>query len=132
MDNYAGSLDALARSTDGIEELARRLAGLAPGVGTATVARFLRPLRHRWPSAWEVPLTPAARAAAVHLGWIDEWADTEGEPGALAAFLRDEVEAPALADVEAALGRLGAAACRRNRTRRCPLEDGCPARLRSV
>lgn len=125
---HEGSLDALAAASDGIEDLAARLAGLAPGFGAAGVARFLRPLRDRWVTASEVPLHPAARAAAVHLNLLSEGEDVEGEPGALRAALRDDPAPPALADAEFALAQLGAAACVRNRTARCPLGADCPAR----
>jgi hypothetical protein len=92
------------------------------------VARFLRPLRERWPAAREVPLSPAARAAALHLGLLREGEDEEGEPGALRAALLRWPEAPALADAEAALARLGERACLRGRTARCPLGADCPAK----
>lgn len=132
-ERYGGSLEALAREADCLEDLAQRIAALASGVGAGTVVRVLRPLRDRWIEAAEVPLAPAARAAAVHLGWLGEGQDSEGEPGALRAFLADEPDAPPLADVEAALERLGARACLRERTDRCPLQrsdaggPGCPA-----
>lgn len=127
-ERHAGSLDALARAALDLEELATRIAGLAPGFGTATIARFLRPLRAVWPAAREVPLAPAARAAALDLGWLAEGEDEDGEPAALVAALAGDPEAPPFADVEAALERLGAAACLRGRTARCPLGDACPRR----
>jgi len=125
---HGGSLEALAADAEDLEGLGSRLAGLASGVGAATVLRFLRPLRDRWPAAREVPLAPAARAAAEHLGLLREGEDAEGEPAALRAVLRDSGDPVALADLEAALERLGARACLRNRPERCPLGDGCPAR----
>ena len=109
------------------QDLAARLARLAPGVGTATVTRFLRPLRDRWPAAREIPLSAAARAAAVHLSLLREGEDEEGEPGALRSALLREADAPVLADVEAALGRLGERSCLRQRPARCPLGQACPA-----
>ncbi len=126
---HAGSLDALAAESDQIEDLARRLAGLAPGFGAASVARFLRPLRDRWTQAREIPLHPAARAAAIHLGLLAEGQDEEGEPGALRAALRGDPAQPSLADVEFALTRIGTVACSKNRTARCPLGDACPRRV---
>jgi len=69
-ETYGGSLEALAAEAEDLEGLGGRLAGLASGVGGATVLRFLRPLRDRWSAAREVPLTPAARCAAVHLGLL--------------------------------------------------------------
>jgi hypothetical protein len=125
---YGGSLDRLANQSDQLEDLAAHLASLAPGFGAARVARFLRPLRDRWPVAREIPLLPAARAAAQHLGLLREGEDDDGEPGALRAALRSDPASPALADAEYALERLGARACRRNRTARCPLGESCPAR----
>jgi endonuclease III len=130
IERHAGSLDALAAGADGTEDLAARLARLAPGIGAATVAAFLRPLRDQWPAAGEVPLSPAARAAAVHVGLLAEGDDEEGEPGALRAALAREPAAPSLADVESALSRLGRKACLRERTDRCPLGAECPARSR--
>ena len=123
-----GSL-ALAREADGLEDLGGRLATLAPGLGPAAVARFLRPLREQWPAAVEIPLSHSARAAALPLGWLAENQDATGEPGALRARLREQADAPPLADVEAALERLGTAACAREAVGRCPLESRCPARM---
>jgi endonuclease III len=125
---HGGSLEALAAEADGLEALGARLARLASGLGTATILRFLRPLRGRWPSARDVPLTAPARAAAVHLGLLREGEDLEGEPGALRAALRTPGDPADLADLEAALERLGARACLRNRPERCPLAERCPAR----
>ena len=103
-----------------------RLASLAPGFGAASVAGFLRPLRERWDQAREIPLHPAARAAAVHLGLLAEGEDTEGEPGALRAALGDDPAQPSLADAEFALTRIGRVACMKNRSNRCLLADACP------
>ena len=125
---HGGSLDALAAESEQIEDLALRLARLAPGFGAASVAQFLRPLRDRWIQAREIPLHPAARAAAIHLGLLAEGQDEEGEPGALRAALRGDPAQPSLADVESALTRIGTLACLRNRTARCPLGDACPRR----
>jgi len=127
LHDRGGSL-ALARESDGLEELGGRIAALAAGLGPAAVARFLRPLREHWPAAVEIPLNRPARAAARHLGWLSEGEDASGEPGALRARLREQVDAPPLADVEAALERLGGAACARKAEARCPLRDRCPAR----
>jgi hypothetical protein len=127
-DRYGGSPAALASGAEGLEPLAAGVSSLAPGIGAATVARFLRPLRDLWPDVRELPLSPAARAAAVHLGLIGAGEDEEGEPGALRAALAREPDAPSLADVEAALERLGQRACLRERSQRCPLGDDCPLR----
>ena len=74
----------------------------------------------------------AARAAALHLGWLAAGEDEAGEPGALRAWLRELPDAPPLADVEAALERLGAAACLREAVARCPLQARCPLRMSST
>jgi hypothetical protein len=124
---HGGSLEGLARGCTTLEEIGERLARLSAGVGPGTVVRFLRPLRDLWTAAREIPLTPAARAAAIHLGWIGAGEDQEGEPGALCAFLADDAQAPRLRDVEAALERLGQRACLRERSERCPLGLECPA-----
>ena len=126
--HHGGSLDSLAAQSDQLEDLAGRLARLAPGFGAASVARFLRPLRDRWIQAREIPLHPAARAAAIHLGLLTEGEDEEGEPGALRAALREDPAQPSLADVEFALTQIGTVACSKNRTARCPLGDACPRR----
>jgi len=126
-DSHAGSLSRLLSNGDGFDEAGAALVALAPGLGPATAAEILRPLRDRFSAAREVPLTTAARAAAVHVGLLRPGEDEEGEPGALRVALAREHPAPALADVEAALTRLGRAACLRNATRRCPLGADCPA-----
>jgi hypothetical protein len=125
-DGYRGDLDALAAQCDGLDELGARIAALAPGIGTATVLRFLRPLRDVWSAARDTPLAEPARAAAVHLGLLGASEDLEGEPGALRAACARALPDLAPVDVEAALERLGAAACRRNQTARCPLGVDCP------
>jgi hypothetical protein len=127
---HAGSLAALVAAADGLEELAAAIGALAPGIGRATAAEFLRPLRERFAAAREVPLAPAARAAALHVGLLREGEDEAGEPGALRAALAREDPPPPLADVEAALARLGRRACLRNAAERCPLGADCPARRR--
>ncbi len=125
---HGGSLEALAAGADGFEALGEELARLASGIGSATILRFLRPLRGLWPSARDVPLAASARAAALHLGLLGEGEDLEGEPAALRAALAGLDIPLDLADLEAALERLGARACLRNRPERCPLAEACPAR----
>lgn len=127
-ERWRGSLEDLARDADDLEELGTRLVRLAPGVGAATVLRFLRPLRSFWPAAAETPLVPAARAAAVHLGWIGDSDDEEGSPAALRRHWEETHGAPHFHDVEAALEALGRRACLRERAERCPLGGECPAR----
>jgi len=125
---FEGSLVRLAAGAPSLEELGGRLVSLAPGLGPGSALRFLRPLRDRLSAADEAPLDPAAHAAAVHLGWLDEHDDLETAPGMLRRRLEDEADAPPLPRVEEALERLGRAACRRSLTARCPLEEACPAR----
>ena len=127
-DDYRGDLEALAAGSDGFEDLGGRIAALAPGFGVASVLRFLRPLRDVWPAAREAPLAESARAAAVHLGLIAAGDDLEGEPAALRAACARHAPELAPADLEAALERLGARACRAERVARCPLGESCPAR----
>jgi hypothetical protein len=125
-DRWQGSLEHLASEADDLETLGARITALAPGVGRATVLRFLRPLRDRFTAAREVPLAPAARAAALHLGFLCDGEDEEGEPSALRHRLARDPDAPPFADLEAALERLGTAACLRGRVSRCPLGAECP------
>ncbi len=122
------SLESIAEEAESSDDLASRLVRITPGIGAATVAAFLRPLRDHWALAGEVPLGPAARAAALHLGLLREGEDEEGEPGALRAVLMQQADPPALSDVEAALTRLGRRACLRGHQTRCPLGSDCPAR----
>jgi len=128
VDRLAGDADGLAAGADGLAEVGARLVALAPGLGPGTALRFLRPLRDLWPAADAVPLDAAARAAAHHLGWLDELDELESAPALLRRRLDDEPSAPPLPIVEDALERLGRAACRRGNTRRCPLADDCPER----
>jgi hypothetical protein len=129
IERHSGSLAALLAEADGLAEAGAALVALSPGLGPATAAEILRPLRDRFSAAREIPLTPAARAAGVHVGLLRTREDEEGEPGALRAALARENPPPDLADVEAALGRLGRAACQRGSVRRCPLGADCPALL---
>jgi endonuclease III len=130
-ERHRGDLDALAGACDGLEELGARLAQLAPGFGTATVLRYLRPLRDTWTAARETPLAEPARAAAIHLGLLGVSEDLEGEPAALRAACARAVPDLSPIDVEAALERLGAAACRANRPDRCPFGAHCPGLAKS-
>jgi len=129
-ERYRGDLDALAADCEDLEQLGSRLAALAPGLGTATVLRFLRPLRELWQAARETPIAGTAHAAAVHVGLIAADEDLDGEPAALLAACARHAPELSPIDVEAALERLGARACRSQRAVRCPLGDDCPARGR--
>ena len=127
-EQHDGSLTRLGGRADDLEDLAHRLSRLAPGFGRTSVMRFLQPLRDVWPAAGELPLDPAARAAAEHLGWIGAGADTEGSPSALRTFLSADPQAPALWEVEFALAQLGRRSCLRERADRCPLGEACALR----
>jgi len=127
-ERHGGDLDALAGECLDWEDLGGRLVALAPGLGPATVLRFLRPLRDVWSAARETPLAETARAAAVHLSLIDARADLEGEPAALRAACAARAPDLAAIDVEGALERLGVRSCRAGRPDRCPLGEACPAR----
>ena len=122
------TLSAIAAASDGLEDLGAKLSALASGFGAQRITRFLQPLRDSWPAAEELPLDAAACAAACHLGWIGE---DDADPSALRGFLASEEEKEGatpipLADLEAALTKLGRRACRRGRFERCPLGDRCP------
>lgn len=123
-----GDLETRAAESLDLGDLGGRVAALAPGFGTATVLRFLRPLRDTWSAAREVPLSEAARAAAVHLGLLAEGEDAEGEPALLRRACAELAPDLRWIDVEAALERLGARACRAARGARCPLGAACPLR----
>jgi hypothetical protein len=131
-ETYTDGLTGLAARAEGMEDLGGRLARLAPGFGRAAVTRFLQPLRECWAAADELPLEPAAKAAAAHMGWISEDAEEVS-----AAELRGVLglhgagEAPPddglrFRDVEAGLTRLGRAACLKRTTRSCLLGTDCP------
>jgi len=127
---HDGSIDRLAAGADDLEDLAGRLARLGAGFGRAAVFRFLVPLRGRWSAAGDLPASAAVRAAAVHLGIVSELQDEEGTPSGLAHWLRNRSGAGdvPMRDLEAALDRLGRAACLRDRSNRCPLGADCPRR----
>lgn len=127
--HYRGSLTRLAREAENAEDLAGRVAALAPGIGAATVLQFLRPLREVWRLADEIPLHTAAHTAAVHLQLLREGEDAEGAPSVLRAKLYAANEASsqtiAFADLEAALTRLGERACMRKKKTSCPMHEFC-------
>ncbi|MFQ5415858.1 MAG: hypothetical protein ACE5FL_02295 [Myxococcota bacterium] len=132
VERWDGSFTALAGDADDLETLGGRIAKLAPGVGRAAVTRFLRPLRGAWSAAAEIPLTPAALAAGICIGWLPDGVDDDGSANALRGALAAQDDPPRPSDVEAALERLGARACLRGRADRCPLRDRCPRRARDV
>lgn len=132
LERYDGSVSRLASEAEGLEALAGRLAALAPGFGRAAVFRYLAPLRGQWHAASDLPLSAAAHAAAVDVLLIDAACDAEGAPAVLARRLAERSRGGtpecALRDLEAALEKLGRAACLRRRAARCPLEAACPRR----
>lgn len=128
---HGGSVEQLAGGADDLEDLARRLASLGSGFGKAAVFRFLTPLRDRWSAAGDLPASPGVLHAGIDLGILSETHDEESAPGALAQWLaRNESEGAhvPVRDLEAALDRLGRAACSRERTDRCLLREQCPRR----
>lgn len=127
-DRPGASLSALLSEAGDLDAAGGALVALAPGLGAATALRFLRGLRGRLPAADDAPLAKPALAAAACLGWIAPETEAEDAAALLARRLRDEDGAPPLADVEAALERLGAASCGARRADRCPLADACPLR----
>jgi hypothetical protein len=128
-------MERLASQADGLAELAAGIGSLAPGYGRAAVTRYLTPLRDHWPVAAELPATPAVRAAATDLGFLDEFEDEESAPGRLSRLVSgnesvsgESPALPGLIDLEAALERLGRRACVRGAAGRCPLGARCPRR----
>jgi endonuclease III len=148
LEHYDGKVHRLAGEAQSLEELAARLSRLAPGFGRAAVVRFLTPIRNTWHVASDLPATPAACAAATDLGFAPPEIDPSALPSALERTLAEAANAEhevvvegeeeaggrgagdglQLRDLEAALDRLGRAACLRGRTARCPLGDACPKR----
>ena len=128
-ERYAGSLERLAAESADLEELGDRLSALGPGLGAATVRRFLEPLRERWPAARELPLSPATLAAAHHLGLAADAGAEAATWETLCAAVAGAPEAPSPTDFEAALSHLGARACLRDRRDRCPLGGDAPCEL---
>ena len=120
-----GDLERLASEAGDLEELGAGLVRLAPGFGPATVLRFLRPLRRVWPAAAETPLSPAAHAAAAHLGWVPDGSDPSDGPESFLRACEDRADWH-FASAEYWLETLGARACARGRSDRCWLGDDCP------
>lgn len=127
---HEGSIDRLVADAEGLEALAGRLSQLGTGFGRAAILRFLTPLRDRWSAAGDLPASAAVLAAGQDLGWIPATQDQEGAAASLARQATG-ADHPAARDVEAALERLGRAACLRGRVERCPLAEACPRRERA-
>jgi len=106
-ERYHGSLEHLQAAAADPEDLERRLMGLAPGIGPATVNIFLRNCGGIWPQA-DPALSPLAQTAAEHVGFLSRGL----APRQALQKLQQHWEAqPApgqdFADLEAALVRLG-------------------------
>jgi endonuclease III len=139
VEQWSGSLNALAGTCDDLEALGTQLGALAAGFGRARIFRFLRPLRGLWAAASELPLDPSAQAAGEHLGLLDEGLDPQFGAGLLRHWIETNSRSTAsehttgarLNDLESALEHLGSRSCRRDRVDRCPLADACPRRSHS-
>jgi len=134
MRRHSGSVERLIRDALDLESLGGSLARLARGFGRASVVRFLRPLHERIDVVADLPMEPAAIAAAAHLGYCA----TDTEPELAASILRKRLaedaagaggtRPPPFRDFEWSLDQLGRSACLRERTARCPLGGDCPRR----
>jgi len=127
-ERHAGSLERLAAGAPDLEALGGSLIALGPGLGAATVRRFLEPLRGRFNAAADLPLSPAARAAADHLGLVPGAGADDVGWHALCRAAAADPDPPDPSDLEAALAQLGSRACLRDRPERCPLRTACPLR----
>lgn len=112
---YQGSLERLHELSGGYADLESRLRALGAGIGPATVNIFLRELRGIW--AWATPpLSPLAQDAGERLGLFPPGLTPEA---ALEALGREWQAQPVagydLADLEAALVRLGLSLRRRRK-----------------
>jgi endonuclease III len=126
MTEYAGDLELLAATAGDYEDLERRLRSLAPGVGPTTANIFLRELRGLWPLATP-PLSSLAQLAAEHLQLLDPGLSPEMALVRLTAVWEAHAVAGFdLADLEAALVRLGRDHCRKTAGPPCPLDHWCP------
>lgn len=122
---HGGSIDGLVGTADSLEDVARRLSQLGAGFGKAAVLRFLTPVRDRWSVTCDLPSSSAVLAAGQDLGWIPPTQDEEGVPASLAGRASTSIGV-SRRDLEAALEKLGRAACLRGRLDRCPLAASCP------
>jgi len=125
---YQGDLEFLADQARDYEDLESRLRDLAPGIGPATANIFLRELRGIWAKATP-PLSPLAQLAAAHLGLVPADLSPEAALTRLAAAWEAQpVPGFDLADLEAALVRLGRDHCRKTTGPPCPLGTRCGRR----
>jgi hypothetical protein len=106
-EQYQGSLEQVHELSGSYADLEGRLRALGAGIGPTTVNIFLRELRGIW--AWATPpLSPLAQRAGEYLGLFSPGLTPEA---ALEALAREWQAQPLagfdLADLEAALVRLG-------------------------
>jgi endonuclease III len=128
MTEYAGDLELLAKTASDYEDLESRLRSLAPGVGPTTVNIFLRELRGIWALATP-PLSSLAQLAAEHLQLLERGLSPQAALAKLTvAWEAHPVPGFDLADLEAALVRLGRDHCRKAASHTCPLKHWCPKR----
>jgi hypothetical protein len=112
-EQYQGSLERLHDLSGSYADLEGRLRALGAGIGPATVNIFLRELRGIWTRATP-PLGPLAQRAGEHLGLLPPGLTPEAALEALSGeWQAQPVPANDLADLEAALVRLGLALRRR-------------------
>jgi hypothetical protein len=112
---YQGSLERLHQLSGGYADLESRLRALGAGIGSATVNIFLRELRGIW--AWATPpLSPLAQGAGERLGLFPSGLTPEAALEALTLAWQAQPEPGYdLADLEAALVRLGLSLRRRRK-----------------
>ena len=114
-EQYQGSLERLHDLSRSYADLESRLRGLGAGIGPTTVNIFLRELRGIWDRATP-PLSPLAQQAGEHLGLFPPGLTPEAALEALTLAWQAQPEPGYdLADLEAALVRLGLALRRRRR-----------------
>jgi hypothetical protein len=117
---YQGSLDRLHDLSRNYDDLEGHLRSLGAGIGPITVNIFLRELRGIWARATP-PLSPLAQGAGEHLGLFPTGLTPEA---ALEALTREWQAQPVrgydLADLEAALVRLGLTLRRRQKRDKRP------------
>jgi hypothetical protein len=115
IEQYRGSLERLHDLSRSYADLESRLRGLGAGIGPTTVNIFLRELRGIWARATP-PLSPLAQQAGVRLGLLPPGLTPEAALAALTLAWHAQPEPGYdLADLEAALVRLGLSFRRRRR-----------------
>jgi hypothetical protein len=106
-EDYQGSLERIHEIAESYADLGGRLQALGPGIGPTTVNIFLRELRGIWAKATPL-LAPLAQSAGEYLKIFPAGLSPEEALAALArAWQAQPLAGHDLADVEAALVRLG-------------------------